>query len=95
MLIKSEYRLKGLKVDESVPMFKYWNESFMYGITDKWEDMFESMIRPSTAVNIEDVFIHAHPGNLKTRTSRNPMAGWVGIISCDRERFVEDLKGVI
>ncbi len=95
MLIKSGHRLKGLKVDETVPMFKYWQETFTFGIADKWEVMLDDAFSPSTTVNIEDVFIYAYPGTLKTRTSRNPIAGWVRIVSCDRERFIEDLKGVI
>lgn len=95
MLIKSGYRLKGLKVDETVSMFKCWQETFTFGIADKWDVMLDDDFSPSITVNIEDVFIHAHPDTLKTRTSRNPIADWVKITSCDRECFIEDLKEVI
>lgn len=94
MLIKTGYRLKGLKVDKSVSMLKYWHETFTFGIADKWDVKLYDAFSPITTVNIEDTFIRAHPDTLKTRTSRNPIADWIRIISCDRERFIEDLKGV-
>lgn len=95
MLIKNDYELKGLKVDESVSMFIYWIETSLYDIKDQWEKEDRDMFRLNTPVTIDDVFIYSSQSTLKSRSSRNPMAGWVRIISCDRERFIEDLKGVI